>query len=56
MNSFGACAATLILSCMWLITNLSGIMGIHVHFDHVCVCASMYDLGFAYGVCADYVM
>ena len=41
MNSFLACG---------LSTALSDIMSIHIHFDYVCVCASMYGLGFADGL------
>ena len=46
-NSFLACS---------LSTFLYGIMSIHVHFDYVCVCASMYGLGVCIWACAGYVL
>ena len=39
-----------------LITFLYGIMSIHVHFDYVCVCASMYGLGVCIWACVGYVL
>jgi len=43
------------LACS-LSTFLYGIMSIHVHFDYVCVCASMYGLGVCIWACAGYVL
>ena len=54
--TFGAYGVTRILFCMRLSTNLSAIMGIHVHFDYVCVCASMCGLGVCIWVCASHAL